>query len=153
MSKVYAKTPEGVNFYELGISNYKGKMNIAKDKFGKVDRYENILSMLNLLEKKIDYLKMDIEGSEFEFFDDVLNNSIHLLENVKQIGMEIHTSRPDKNMTLNESSFNKLWIYMHELECVGFDLVRFDPNLYPINIYQFKKRDVSLCYETVWVKK
>ncbi|KAL7641176.1 UNVERIFIED_CONTAM: hypothetical protein RMT77_008314 [Armadillidium vulgare] len=153
MTKFKIDTPEGVNFYELGISNYKGKMKIAKNIFGKVDRYENILSILNLLDKKIDYLKMDIEGSEFEFLDDVLSNSIHLLENVKQIGMEIHPSKPDKNVTLNKSLFNKLWIYMHELECVGFDLVRFDPNLAPVNIYQFKKMDVSECYETVWVKK
>ncbi|RXG54160.1 hypothetical protein Avbf_16304 [Armadillidium vulgare] len=66
-----------------------------------VDRYESILSMLNLIDKKIDYLKMDVEGSEIDFLEDVLNNSVHLLNNVKQIGMEIHPLTPPETEFIN----------------------------------------------------
>ncbi|KAL7641175.1 UNVERIFIED_CONTAM: hypothetical protein RMT77_008313 [Armadillidium vulgare] len=144
-----------IHFYNLGISNFKREMEI-NSKLGKVDRYENILSMLNLIDKKIDYLKMDVEGSEIDFLEDVLNNSIHLLENVKQIGMEIHPLTPpekDDEETMKTSRFYKLWRYMHQLECNGFELLRFDPNLVSVNVYTFKNRIESQCYEVVWVKK
>lgn len=61
-----------------------------------MDRYENILKKLALSEKEIDYLKIDIEGSEINFFNDVIKNSPHLLQRVKQIGMEIHPSYPPR---------------------------------------------------------
>ncbi|KAB7503189.1 hypothetical protein Anas_02593, partial [Armadillidium nasatum] len=55
-----------------------------------VDRFENILKNLDIIDKKIDYLKMDVEGSEREFFADIFPNATHLLKNVMQIGMEVH---------------------------------------------------------------
>ena len=57
-----------------------------------LDRYESILKKLNLLEETIDYLKMDVEGAEIDFFYDLFKNSPHLIKNIKQIGMEIHPS-------------------------------------------------------------
>ena len=46
--------------------------------------------MLNLENTIIDYLKIDIEESEVQFFQNVLNDDPEILQNVKQIGMEIH---------------------------------------------------------------
>jgi hypothetical protein len=43
-----------------------------------------------MTDRVIDYLKMDIEGFELEFLDNVLNDDVELLSNIKQIAMEIH---------------------------------------------------------------
>ncbi|KAK4294386.1 hypothetical protein Pmani_032988 [Petrolisthes manimaculis] len=78
---------ENIKFFSLGLSgttytNIKGKVMI--------DRYINILKMLNLENSTIDYLKIDIESSELSFFEDVLYQTPNLLKNVKMMGMEIH---------------------------------------------------------------
>lgn len=57
---------------------------------GNVDRYENLLKRVGLTNHIVDYIKMDVELSELDFFQDVFFNSPHLLNNIKQIGMEVH---------------------------------------------------------------
>ncbi|KAL7642978.1 UNVERIFIED_CONTAM: hypothetical protein RMT77_006267 [Armadillidium vulgare] len=145
-----------MHFYNLGLSNFKGmkKLTKGKTKF-KVDRYENILLKLNLTEKKIDYLKIDIEGSEMDFFDDVLTNSSHLLKNVKQIGVEIHSGRIPKGVineeTIKNGIFYRLWREMHQLECNNFQLLHYEQNRVKGNHFKFRNRTESTCYEIVWV--
>ncbi|KAL7642977.1 UNVERIFIED_CONTAM: hypothetical protein RMT77_006266 [Armadillidium vulgare] len=145
-----------IHFYNLGLSNFKGmkKLTRRKAKF-KVDRYENILLKLNLTEKKIDYLKIDIEGSEMDFFDDVFTNSSHLLKNVKQIGVEIHSGRIPKGdineETIKNGSFDRLWREMHQLECNNFQLLHYEQNRVKGNHFKFRNRTESTCYEIVWV--
>ena len=58
-----------------------------------VDTYSNILESIDLTQTKISYMKMDIESSEFPFFNDVFDHSIQLLNNIEQIGLDIHTGR------------------------------------------------------------
>lgn len=55
-----------------------------------VARYTTILDKLGLTNSTIDYLKMDVEGFERDFFHDVIKNTPNLLKNVKQIALEIH---------------------------------------------------------------
>ena len=52
--------------------------------------YHQILEQLDLVNKTIAYLKLDIEMSELEFFDDVFKNYPHYLDFVEQIGIDIH---------------------------------------------------------------
>ena len=52
--------------------------------------YRDLLEHVGLLGRTIDYLKMDIEGSEMDFFENVFRSDPQLLYHVKQIGMEIH---------------------------------------------------------------
>ena len=54
--------------------------------------YRSLLEHVGMLGRTIDYLKVDIEGSEIEFLEQVLRAEPHLLYHVKQIGMEIHPS-------------------------------------------------------------
>ncbi|CAF2999325.1 unnamed protein product [Rotaria sp. Silwood2] len=49
-----------------------------------------IMSELNHSQRTLDILKIDVEGSEYEFFDDVFNTSDHLSKNIHQILVEIH---------------------------------------------------------------
>ena len=55
-----------------------------------MDRYENLLARAGLQGRVVDYLKLDVELSELEFFQDMFFNTPHLLANVKQIAMEVH---------------------------------------------------------------
>ena len=57
---------------------------------GAVDRYENLLARAGLHGRVVDYLKLDVELSELEFFQDMFFNTPHLLAGVKQIAMEVH---------------------------------------------------------------
>ncbi|CAF1054305.1 unnamed protein product [Rotaria sordida] len=51
-----------------------------------------IMSELNHSQRHIDILKIDVEGSEYEFFDNLFNTSDHLSQNIRQILVEIHLS-------------------------------------------------------------
>ena len=52
--------------------------------------YAGILTRLDLTNTMIDYLKIDIEGDEIHFFEEIFTVSFQYLRNIKQIGMEIH---------------------------------------------------------------
>ncbi|KAL7647897.1 UNVERIFIED_CONTAM: hypothetical protein RMT77_001507 [Armadillidium vulgare] len=148
------RTP-GIHFFNLGLSDFSGMTKIG-GKTCKVETYANILKKLNLTGKKIDYLKMDIEGSEINFFRDVFINYPHLLDNVKQLGVEIHpgmtslsTIWPNTKM----NNFNIFWTIMHRLECQGFKLMHYEANRVKSNHYQIGNRTESGCYEIVWINK
>ena len=68
-----------------------------------------------LIQKVIDYVKMDVEGSEIAAFEAMFESNV--LSNVKQIGFELHT-------TFNNSSeyFYKTWSLLRKLEERGFRL-------------------------------
>ena len=93
MKETDHKRSDQIQFYQMGLSNFTG--NLHKFSMGrrvdmKVDTYHNILKKLNLLNRKIAYLKMDIELSELEFFYDIENNYPHLWNNVEQFAMDVH---------------------------------------------------------------
>ncbi|XP_037797133.1 uncharacterized protein LOC119592385 [Penaeus monodon] len=111
----------------------------------KVDRYINILRRLGHENTTIDYLKMDVEGAELQFFEDVFNKTPQVLRNIKQIGMEFH---PGKSETRK-----KLYLkYVQLLECFGFKLIF--GHILDVPHLQFKGNGEtrSCCYELVWVQ-
>lgn len=108
-----------VRFYSLGIGQVRATRNQLgklKGRF-KVDRYENILKMLGMSNSTVDYLKMDVEKAELSFFRDVFTNSPEMLENVRQIGMELHHTKT------KVSKQRRFWKYAHMLKCHGFKLM------------------------------
>ncbi|KAK7082349.1 hypothetical protein SK128_005404 [Halocaridina rubra] len=142
--KVYAFDPtigqrdhnrsKNIMFYNLGISDRPGFM-----RSGKVDSYSNILKLLNLENAIIDYLKMDVEGSEFKFFSDVISNTPNLLKNVKQIGMEVHLPGHQ----------GAAWQHFQRLDCLGFKLMFYGYN--PISpVRKVNGRERTTLYEVVW---
>ncbi|XP_042235070.1 uncharacterized protein LOC121874646 isoform X2 [Homarus americanus] len=119
--------------------NYEWEFEDDMDNYGcVVDRYENILRSLDLLNTRIDYLKLDVELSELEFLQDVLRNSPRLLQNIGQIGMEVHhgykgeglDEKPPRVGSLSPTStFPLFWSYFQELRCHGFKLIHARPNV------------------------
>lgn len=123
---------KNLRFLKLGIGNIKGRKKVGMDKnfqFLEVDRYENILERLGLTNTIIDYIKMDVELSEIDFFQDLFRNSPHLIKNIKQMEVEVHhgyhgegiEGSPGQGGEMSPmSTFQIFWQYFHELRCHGF---------------------------------
>ncbi|CAL4107318.1 unnamed protein product, partial [Meganyctiphanes norvegica] len=97
-----------IHFYNIGIGNKDGTVLINRNP-SKVMRFTSLMKLLGHLEDdvKIDYLKMDVEGAEIPFLEDVLQNSPHILQRIKQIGMEIHVGRyTPSRMNIFKKNYN-----------------------------------------------
>ncbi|XP_076057835.1 uncharacterized protein LOC143035126 [Oratosquilla oratoria] len=88
------RTPN-IRFFNIGVGGTDGAMKIGH-KQAEVMTYKNIVKLTSTENRTIDYLKMDIEGSEVPFFDESIYNSSHLLKRAKQLGVEIHPGRKRK---------------------------------------------------------
>lgn len=89
-----------LDLFDQWTKNRKCKLNlcsVTKICCPQIDRYINILMRLGHENATIDYLKMDVEGAELQFFEDVFTNTPEVLKNIKQIGMEIHTKRDGRS--------------------------------------------------------
>lgn len=85
-------------------------VNKSKIRCPQVDRYINILRRLGHENTTIDYLKMDVEGAELQFFEDVFNKTPQVLRNIKQIGMEFHPGKSGKSNTSRILQLNLLQV-------------------------------------------
>ncbi|KAL7637264.1 UNVERIFIED_CONTAM: hypothetical protein RMT77_011976 [Armadillidium vulgare] len=151
----FDKTPR-LHFHNLGISNIQGIKSI-RNKPCKVDRFENILKNLDIIDKKIDYLKMDVEGSEREFFADIFPNATHLLKNVMQIGMEVHIGNIPpihKNRKIKGlgGHFDEYWNFFKFLECIGFKIVTSSMNVHVTSHFMYNGREEAKLYEILWAR-
>ncbi|XP_047485377.1 uncharacterized protein LOC125036644 [Penaeus chinensis] len=125
-----------IKFYATGISSAKHE---------NVDRYINILKRLGHENTTIDYLKMDVEGAELQFFEDVFTKTPQVLRNIKQIGMEVHPSRIKNRQ--------KLYLkYVQLLECFGFKLIFGHILDIPRLLFKRNGETRSCCYELVWAQ-
>ncbi|XP_069982245.1 uncharacterized protein [Penaeus vannamei] len=134
--KVYAFDPSmgvpdhqrspSIRFFGLGISDFQGEMNVRIEKKYTmelpVDRYENIVRRLGLEGRVIDYVKMDIELAELDVLRDLLDDSPHLLRNIKQIAFEVHHDLLEGRMRAG-SNVQAFWTLFHRLECAGFRIL------------------------------
>ncbi|XP_042881584.1 uncharacterized protein LOC122259095 [Penaeus japonicus] len=127
---------KNIQFYATGIAAQKKK---------NVDRYINLLKRFGHENTIIDYLKIDVEGAERQFFEDVLYQTPQVLKNIKQIGMEIHTGKNKKNMEL-------YYKYAQLLECFGFKLIFQHILDVPFLLFKEKGELRSCCYELVWAQ-
>ena len=97
------KTENNVDFFVPETGSIGSSMYLEEGKKLKVDSI-NIMDYIveNNIEK-IDFLKLDCEGSEYDIFDSMPDN--YLINNVKKIFMEFHFN---KNNILREKILNKL---------------------------------------------
>jgi len=98
-----------------------------------------IMSELNHTGRYLDILKIDVEGSEYEFFDDLFNTTDHLSENIHQILVEIHLARIIRtvnNATVYDyKKIHNLFELFHEKHYVIFHK---EVNLYnPYQVFEF----------------
>ncbi|XP_042884452.1 uncharacterized protein LOC122261034 [Penaeus japonicus] len=114
-----------VMFYATGISNYQGYKLVGMDNNWsdkKVDRFENLVRAVGMEGKAIDVVKLDVELAEIDFLQDMLFNSRHVLKNIKQIAMEIHSDLSKKSVA-QITSHQVFWPYLQLMRCAGFKLI------------------------------
>ena len=80
---------------------------------------EHEFEQLDLWNKDITYIKMDIEGNELEILPNWIESGI--LKRVKQIGVEFHN--------VNSERVESYWNIIEGLYEQGFRLMTYDPNL------------------------
>ncbi|XP_037089177.1 methyltransferase-like protein 24 [Pollicipes pollicipes] len=132
------KTAFGVHFYRTGLGT-KTKNTPIKWRMMSLTQ---IRANLSHTQRVIDYLKVDIEGSEWDWLDDDVNS----LKSVRQLGMEIH---------MNEASLARYHNAFRQIHALGFRLAHSSPN----RVYgrtetvQGVRRKVALLYELVWLNR
>ena len=106
--------------------------------------YDHVISDRNILQKTIDYLKMDVEDNEWAAMEAMFNSDI--LYRVKQFGLEIHlmTHMP----TTNE--YYPRWKTMKRLEDFGFRRWYWHFNHDGARM-SHNGRVLSCCYEMVYI--
>lgn len=135
-------SPGDIHFYNWGLG--------SRDEYDPVVNWtiRSLSSIYKTLvprhgNKTIDYLKIDIEYSEWIALPDIISSG--MLSKVRQLGMEIHL---DKNATLEE---HRGWAKLLRLmEKMG--MVRFDSEYNPWYFGNFTKFPFSafLGYEIAW---
>jgi len=98
-----------------------------------------IMSNLKHSERILDILKIDIEGGEYEFFDDLFRTTDFISENIHQILVEIHLSRIIRivnNVTIYDyQKIHRLFKLFHDKHFVIFHK---EVNLYnPYRAFEF----------------
>ncbi|KAK4323840.1 hypothetical protein Pmani_005480 [Petrolisthes manimaculis] len=139
---------ENINFLDMGLASFFGRSVInregKKKMFISVTRLENLLADLRLDEYLVDYLKLDVAGTEEDILQDLLLTSPEVLRRVKQISMTLHHhpitvedqqvssalvvgSQPvggggggEEQLSLQ---FGTLWTYIQLMHCNSFRLL------------------------------
>ncbi|XP_069130236.1 uncharacterized protein [Argopecten irradians] len=136
------KHSEKVWFHNMGLSNKDGTRGTWKMK-----TLDSIREMLGHQNRVLDFVKMDIEESEWGALTQMIKTGV-LFNNVKQLGVEFHT--PNVNP-------GKQYIFplttLHSLHNNGFSLYWAHPNQAKGNQRRLAGTniDVTVCYELYYL--
>lgn len=83
-----------------------------------------IMKDLNHEQRYLDILKIDVEGSEFEFFDDLFRRKDFISQNIRQILVEVHFSgtieKVENTTAFNYNKIHDLFRLFHENNYIIF---------------------------------
>ena len=122
-----------VYFKKVGLGHYKGKRELMLNLAANIS--SEPMPMITLkdafsnngdLGKEITYLKVDIESSEIKAIPEWIQSGI--LENVRQIGMELHTGKLYFDRNGQADAAKRLLKLMSQLYDLGFRHISYSPN-------------------------
>ena len=116
---------KNVYFKNLGLGHYKGTANIRSEPLP-ITTLKDAIFNNGDLGKEITYLKVDIESSEIKAIPDWIRSGV--LENVRQIGMELHTGKIYFDRKGQSSAAKKLLKIVSQLYDLGFRHISYSPN-------------------------
>lgn len=131
-------------FYKQGISGSDFKHSNG----WQLRTFESFLKMFNESDEIIDYLKIDVEYSEWSALETILNSTV--LSKVKQFGLETHT----KDMNKKPSSIEDLVYYTQlllRLHDAGFYRWYWHYNHYGVFVSSHSQLKLTCCYEMVFI--
>ena len=81
--------------------------------------------MICFYQRIIDVLKVDVEGAEWPFLRNLVDNDAQTLRSVRQLLIELHTPRYSiKNESMTSENFVEVLYYFTRLRKNGFQLYR-----------------------------
>jgi len=135
---------DNIWFYDIGLSGVDNQ--VVANKNWKMKTFRTIVEELGDSNKTVDYLKFDVEGSEWAALETMLKSNI-LQSKVKQLAFEIHIHAESRTAT----GFHHFWKLLDQLEHIGFGRWYWHLNNYGSNGYTFEGRTRSACYEMVYI--
>lgn len=124
-------------FYQIGI----GGDDTANNRGWKLRTLSTLIKSMNDTNIIIDYLKMDVEGSEWASLAQMLKDGS--LSRVKQFGIELHIGGTDTKTLV------RIYKTLKQLEDQGFRRWYYTINLYHVKMTKNGFR--SCCYEMVYI--
>ncbi|XP_047476109.1 probable methyltransferase-like protein 24 [Penaeus chinensis] len=115
---------------------------------------DNIMYLLGHPKANVDVLKIDVDGPEWEIFEDSIFKT-DVLERTKQLSMEIHLGvfldpQLDTGLPLS-LTLQKYTRVLRGLEDRGFHLTYNEPNIFHPKYVKFANRTFHTCYEMLFV--
>ena len=128
-----ASPAKNVYFKKLGLGHFKGKKELTlnfdanmRSEPVPITTLKDAISQNGDLGKEITYLKVDIEGSEIKAIPEWIQSGV--LENVRQIGIELHTGKVYFDRKGQTDAAKKLLKFTTELYDLGFRHISYSPN-------------------------
>ncbi|RXG60858.1 Methyltransferase-like protein 24 [Armadillidium vulgare] len=156
------KKYKNLYFHQLGLSN-KRKTYAFHWKYldedrketveGVLDTYANIKKEINHENVPVQYLKMDIEGSEWEALPIMFKNGD--FQNVQQFAIEIH-AKSILNKTEEEavSLLQGMWNILLELRKLGFQRVSYEGTPFIGTLYRTPNNEaIPTCGEIFYIRR
>nr|XP_045618933.1 uncharacterized protein LOC123770813 isoform X2 [Procambarus clarkii] len=112
--------------------------------------FSSVVEQMGHLTTTIDYLKMDIQGDEWQVLQEVMRSNRHALTNVKQLGLEAHLEG-----ALRDPALYKVYLDTFlGLESFGFQLFYSNENERDERRYEdpLLKRRVSPTYDLAFLR-
>ena len=107
--------------------------------------------------RRIDYVKLDVEGSEWSIVTDQMGSADSVLRNVPQFFLEFHlifphgelSADPGKKWTLKTEDAREFLRSVRRLEAAGFKMLESipDPGKYE------NTGGIATLYETTWIRQ
>ncbi|XP_064121825.1 uncharacterized protein LOC135226325, partial [Macrobrachium nipponense] len=118
-------------------------------------KYQSVIELLDYPD--VDLLKIDIEGSEWKVFSQILSSpkSRNLLKNIRQILLEVHLDFLTAGDDLETTYYNVLQAtaVFERLEGLGFHLAAFELNESTLSQYVLHNVNVSLYREISLIRR
>ncbi|XP_037785563.1 methyltransferase-like protein 24 [Penaeus monodon] len=115
---------------------------------------DNIMYLLGHPKANVDVLKIDVDGPEWEIFEDSIFKT-DILERTRQLSIEIHLSafldpQLDTGLPLTQT-LRKYTRVFRGLEDRGFRLTHYEPNIFYSKFVKFASKTFNAYYELLFV--
>ena len=121
---------QNVYFKKVGLGHFKGKQVLftpnKRSEPLPITTLKDAISSNGHFGKEITYLKVDIESSEIKAIPEWIQSGV--LENVRQIGMELHTGKVFFDRKGQADAAKKLLKFISQLYDLGFRHISYSPN-------------------------
>ena len=152
-----SKLPEGLHVHYIGVDGRTWTHRTADGKEFQLMTFNDLVRHLGHEGRRIDYVKLDVEGSEWSIVTDQMGSADSVLRNVPQFFLEFHlifphgelSADPGKKWTLKTEDAREFLRSVRRLEAAGFKMLESipDPGKYE------NTGGIATLYETTWIRQ